>query len=181
MRLVPQSSAAASDVPAESDIDQRTSPDRRQQPTSPWAAFPPAGQRMACRRASEHWRPYFVDRFSSVMFIVILMLIIASIADAILTIQLIAAGAREINPLMDHLLDYGILPFLIGKYVLTVAGLPVLLIFKNYYLFGTRLRVGYLIPLAVALYAILIGYQLALMNGYFGSGLSTTTTLIVPL
>ena len=56
-----------------------------------------------------------------------------------------------------------------------------LLIFKNHYMFGTRLRVGHLIPLAVALYTILIGYQLALMEGYFESGLSITTTLIVPL
>ena len=168
MRLVPQSSVAASDVPAESDIDQRSQSDRRQKPTSPWAAFPPAGQRMAARRAGEHWRPYFVDRFSSAMFIVILMLIIASIVDAILTIQLIEAGAREINPLMDRLLDNGILVFLLVKYVLTVAGLPLLLIFQNHYLFGTRLRVGYLIPLAVALYAILIGYQLVLMHKYVG-------------
>ena len=168
MRLVPQSSVAASNVPAESDIDQRTQSDRRQKPTSAWAAFPPAGQRMACRRASEHGRPYFVDRFSSAMFIVILMLISASIVDAILTIQLIEAGAREINPLMDRLLDHGILPFLLVKYVLTVAGLPLLLIFQNHYMFGTRLRVGYLIPMAVALYAILIGYQLVLMHKYVG-------------
>ena len=172
MRLVPHISAAASDVPAESDIDQRTPSDRRQTPTSPWAAFPPAGQRMACRRASEHGRPYFVDRFSSAMFVVIVMLMIASIVDAILTIQLIDAGAREINPLMDRLLDYGILPFLLGKYMLTVAGLPLLLIFKNHYLFGTPVRVGYLIPMAVAMYLVLIGYQLALMHKHVG--LSTT-------
>ena len=168
MRLFPHISAAASDVPAESDIDQRSQSDRRQKPTSPWAAFPPAGQRMACRRASEHGRPYFVDRFSSGMFIVILTLIIASIIDAILTIQLIEAGAKEINPLMDRLLDHGILPFLLVKYVLTVAGLPLLLIFKNYYLFGTPVRVGYLIPIAVAMYLVLIGYQLALMHKYVG-------------
>jgi hypothetical protein len=168
MRLFPQSSAAASEAPTESDIDQRTQSDRRKTPTSPWSAFPPAGQRMANRRASEHSRPYFVDRFSSAMFIVILMLIIASIVDAILTIQLIDAGAAEINPLMDGLLDHGILPFLIGKYVLTVAGLPLLLIFQNHYLFGTRIRVRYLIPMAVVMYLVLIGHQLVLMHEYVG-------------
>ena len=168
MRLFPQMSAAASDVPAESDIDQRTPSDRRQTPTCAWDAFPPAGQRMTARRASEHGRPYFVDRFSSGMFIVILMLIIASIVDAILTIQLLDAGAKEVNPLMDRLLDHGILPFLFGKYVLTVVGLPLLLIFKNHHLFGTPVRVGYLIPMAVVLYLVLIGYQLVLMHKYVG-------------
>ena len=153
---------------AEPDIDKRLGSDRRKTPTRPWDAFPPAGQRMAARRASEHRRPYFVDRFSSAMFIVVLTLIVASIVDAILTIRLLEAGAKEINPLMDRLLDHGIRTFLLGKYVLTVGGLPLLLIFKNHYLFGTRIRVGYLIPMAVALYVVLIGYQLVLMQKYVG-------------
>ena len=58
---------------------------------------------------------------------------------------------------MNRLLEHGVLPFLLGKYLLTVIGLPVLLIFKNYYLFGTRVRVGYLIPLLVVLYASYLG------------------------
>ena len=45
-----------------------------------------------------------------------------------------------------------------------MVGLPLLLIFKNYYLFGTRFRVGYLIPLIVVMYLVLIGYQLVLMH-----------------
>ncbi len=123
---------------------------------------------MANRRAGEHRRRYFVDRFSPAMFTFVLMLLMASIVDAILTIQLIEAGATEINPLMDRLLDHGILAFVLGKYALTVAGLPLLLILKNFYLFGTRFRVGYLIPAIVVLYAILIGYQLLLMHRYVG-------------
>lgn len=155
---------AAFDGPAVHETERRQKSDRRKKPTSPWAAFSPAGQRVACRRAEEHRRPYFVDRFASSTFLVIMMLVVASLLDAILTIQLLGAGAQEVNPVMDGLLLYGIEPFLLGKYVLTVAGLPLLLIFKNHYLFGTRFRVGYLIPATVALYAVLIGYQLMLMQ-----------------
>jgi hypothetical protein len=168
VRLLPQMLTAASDVPPQSDIDKRLESDRRKTPTSAWDAFPPAGQRMAARRAGEHRQPYFVDRFSSAMFLAILTLILASIIDAILTIQLIESGANEINPLMARLLDHGMQTFLVGKYVLTVVGLPLLLIFKNHYLLGTRIRVGYLIPMAVALYAVLIGYQLVLTQQYVG-------------
>jgi hypothetical protein len=168
MRLLPQVPVAASEPPADLDGDRRAQSDRRETPTSPWGAFPPAGGRMRNRRASEHRQPYFVDRFSLVMFITVLMLASASIVDAVLTIQLIEAGAREINPLMAHLLDHGIEPFLLGKYLLTVAGLPLLLIFQNYYLFGTRVRVGYLVPMAVGLYLVLIAYQLVLMHKYGG-------------
>jgi hypothetical protein len=166
MRLFPQRAAAAPQTPTDTLSDRRTESDRRATPTSLWGAFPPAGRRLASRRAREHRRPYFVDRFSLVMFVTILLLVGASVLDAVLTIQLIEAGAREINPLMARLLDHGIEPFLLGKYLLTVAGLPLLLIFQNFYLFGTRLRVGYLLPMAVALYAVLIAYQLLLMHKY---------------
>ena len=92
------------------------------------------------------------------------MLLLASIVDAILTIHLLREGADEINPLMDGLLEHGIQPFLIIKYVLTAGGLPLLLIYQKHRLFGTRVCVGYLIPIAVAMYAVLIGYQLVLIH-----------------
>ena len=100
------------------------------------------------------------------MFIGVLALVTASLVDAVLTMQLLGAGGKEINPLMDHFLAYGAGAFMFGKYVLTVAGLPLLLIFKNHYLFGTRLRVGNLIPMVVALYMVLIVYQFALMHSH---------------
>lgn len=146
------------------DMERRVQPDRREQPTGPWTAFPLAGRRMHSRRSEEHRRFYFVDRFSPSMLLFVLMLLIASMTDAVLTIQLIEVGAQEINPLMHRLLGSGVMVFLMGKYVLTAVGLPLLLIFKNHYLFGSPVRVGHLIPVIVALYAILIGYQLCLMS-----------------
>jgi hypothetical protein len=153
---------------ADLDGNRRAESDRRQQPTSPWAAFPPAGRRLKMRRAAEHRRPYFTDRFSLGMFIGILALIVASLVDAALTVYILHRGGSEVNPLMSTLLDHGISAFVIGKYALTVAGLPFLLIFRNHYLFGTRLRIGYLIPVCVVLYAILIGYQIILIDNRVG-------------
>ncbi len=157
-----ESPAEATNPPGE----KRSQSDRRQRPTGVRGGFPPAGNRMRSRRADEHRNPYFVDRYTALMFAVVLMLIIASIVDAVLTIRLIEAGGSEINPLMGHLLSYGTLPFLLGKYLLTVVGLPLLVIFKNHYLFHTRFRVGYLIPALVLLYAVLISYQLVLIHNY---------------
>jgi len=149
-----------------SEVEKRQAADRRKKPTSPWDAFRPAGRRMVNRRAKEHRQSYYVDRFSAVTFIFIMLLLLASIADAYLTIHLMNAGAQEINPLMDNLLNRSVHHFLIGKYLLTVAGLPLLLIFQNHYLFGTRVRVRHLIPVAVGLYFLLIGYQLTLVQKY---------------
>jgi hypothetical protein len=154
--------------PAQTNDDRRCQPDRRSQPTSPWAAFLLTGRRLAPRRADERRQPHFVDRFSSVTFILVLTLLIASIIDAILTIELLRAGADELNPLMDHFLDYGIETFLSIKYVLTAGGIPLLLIFQHHQLFGTRIRVWHLLPAAVAMYAVLIAYQLVLLY-YYGA------------
>ncbi len=144
--------------------EHRSQSDRRKTPTSVWRAFLPNGRRLRSRRRHEHCRPYFVDRYSSAMFLGVVMLILATLIDAILTVQILRAGGEEVNPLMDRLLNHSLEAFVLGKYLLTVLGLPLLLIFKNHYLFGTRLRVGHLVPAAVALYGLLIAYQLVLMH-----------------
>jgi len=151
----------------ESGEDQRSSQDRRAWATSPWYAFCWKGRRARNRRASEHRQQYFVDRFSWLQLVWILSLLGFTVVDGMLTLQLLNDGYQEVNPLMDYLLGKGMLPFLLGKYTLTAAGLPLLLIFKNYYLFGTGFRVGYLIPVFVILYAILLGYQLFLLRLFF--------------
>jgi hypothetical protein len=148
----------------ESDDNLRGKPDRRRQPTPLWAVLGLNGRRMRCRRAAEHAQPYFVDRFPPVLLLAIMLLIFASILDGVITLQIIQAGGDEVNPVMDRLLDHGAEPFLLGKYLLTVAGLPLLLIFRNYFLFGTRLRVGHLIPVFVGLYAVLLTYQCCLIH-----------------
>jgi hypothetical protein len=155
--------------PAEAeDAERRSQSDRRRQPTSPWAAFPPAGLRTKNRRAEEHRQPYYTDRFSSVIFVAVLLLVIATLSDAGLTLYVICGGGGEANPLMGRLLEHGVQTFVIGKYLLTVVGLPVLLIFRNHYLFGTRLRVGHLLPICLALYAALIAYQIVLIEQRVG-------------
>jgi hypothetical protein len=168
MNLVEDHPDEASVPSADQGDDQRSQTDRRQKPTSPWDSFPPAGQRMGNRRMAEHRRPYFVDRFPTGMFVFILLLLIASLTDAVLTLLLLQVGGEEINPVMEYLLAHGLLAFLLGKYLLTVIGLPFLMIFSKHYLFGTRVRVGYLIPCTVVLYAVLIGYQLVLVENHLG-------------
>mgnify|MGYP007070719932 CR=1 FL=1 len=152
-------------VNPEVDQDRRQLADRRERPTSPLAALPPAGQRTRARRADEHCRPYYVDRFSALMLGLIVAMLAASFADAVLTIHLLGIGWYEANPVMACLLEYGVSWFFVGKYLLTAVGLPVLLVFKNHYLFGTRFRVGYVIPAILVFYLVLIAHQLHWIAG----------------
>lgn len=148
----------------EENSERRTVPDRRLLPTSPWAALVSGGQRSLNRRANEHLQHYFVDTYSAHTLFQVVLLLALSIVDAAITLLLIQTGCEEINPIMNHLLNYGLLTFLVGKYVLTASGIPLLLVFKNYYLFGTCFRVGYLIPVFIGMYVCLIGYQVCLFT-----------------
>lgn len=138
--------------------------DRRAHPTTMWACLKGTGKRRHARRTNEHLQHYFVDRFPSHTFLLIVLLLSLSTIDAAITLVLLDDGCEEINPLMNHLLTRGTSEFVMGKYVLTAGGTPLLLMFKNYYLFGTRFRVGYLIPLFVMLYLVLMGYQYILLS-----------------
>ncbi len=142
----------------------RARTDRRRRPTGPWDAFRPRGRRGRNRRADERREPYFVDRIDTPTFILAVLLLVLTIVDGAVTLLLLGAGCEEVNPAMGYLLSRGPLHFLLGKYALTTAGLPFLLIFRNFTLFRTRFRVGYLLPVFVGLYLILLGYQIALMS-----------------
>ncbi|HVC98348.1 MAG TPA: DUF5658 family protein [Pirellulales bacterium] len=144
--------------------ERRLGPDPRHEPTGIWDAVFSAGERMLNRRAVDRRLPYFVDRFPPTMMALILALLVLTVIDGVLTIELVDVDCQELNPLMCHFLTKGPLCFLFGKYVMTAAGLPVLLIFKNFPLFGTRFRVGYLVPVFVLLYAGLVGYQVQLLQ-----------------
>jgi hypothetical protein len=119
---------------------------------------------MANRRAEEEREPYFIDRFPAYLVASGVLMLILTIVDGVFTLWLLDAGCQEMNPAMGYLLGIGPTAFLLGKYALTAAFLPVSLVLNRCFLFGTRFRVGYLFPIFVALYLVLIGYQLVLLS-----------------
>ena len=64
---------------------------------------------------------------------------------------------------MASLLLRGHQAFLVGKYILTAAGVPFLVVYKNYPMFRSRFRIGFLLPIFVGMYIALIFYQARLL------------------
>ncbi len=139
--------------------------DRRRRPTGPCDAFRLRGRRARPRRVEERKEGYFTDQFDPVTFVMALMLLVMTVIDGTLTLLLLGIGCEEINPAMRYLLTQSPMHFIIGKYALTATGLPFLLIYRNFTLFGTPFRVGYLIPIFVGLYLVLLSYQVWLIVG----------------
>jgi Domain of unknown function (DUF5658) len=138
---------------------QRRQADRRNRPTSPLDAFRPSGRRVWPRRSEERLGAFFTDRFDAVTLAMVVTLLILTIADGVLTLELLDFNSEEVNPFMKHLLKRGPHAFLLGKYVLTAMGLPFIVVYKNYPMFGTRFRVGYLLLVFISLYLALLLHQ----------------------
>jgi hypothetical protein len=149
---------------SEHSIDDRPRTDRRQRPTGLWSAWRPGGRRRRLRREAESREAHFVDLIDPATFVLAILLLVLTLIDGAVTLILLETGCEEVNPAMDYLLHLGPLAFLMGKYVLTTACLPFLLIFRHFPLFQTRFRVGYLLPIFVGMYLILLGYQIVLMS-----------------
>jgi hypothetical protein len=163
MGRIDRANAVADEPPGPENV-RRSGADRRRRPTGPWDALRPGGRRAASRRVDDARGPFFVDRFPPRQRWQVVLLLICSLADATATLYLLGVGGQEANPAMGLLLRQGPRAFLVGKHLLTSAGLPVLLIFQHWPLFGSRLRVRHVLPALIALYAILLLYQLSLLS-----------------
>ena len=143
---------------------QRGSGDRRQVPTGPIDSLRGWGRRQQVRRGAEREGPFFTDRYDALTLAFIVGVLVLCIVDGVLTIELLGVNSEEANPVMRFLLDRGHLPFLVGKYVMTAAGLPFLVVYKNWPFFGTRFRAGFLLPVFLGLYIGLVAYQVHLLG-----------------
>jgi len=149
--------------PTEQDKNRIGSTARREKEGLPglWYLF--FGRRKEMRRDEDNRESYFLDHFSLRIFIVIIAIILLSLTDALLTLYLIRHGAAEVNPVMEHFLRYGPLPFLAAKYLLTTASIVLLLIYKNVYIFGTRIRAKYLFIVIFLIFASVVVWEMFLI------------------
>jgi Domain of unknown function (DUF5658) len=152
------------DSPGDSGTGARSMTDRRRRPTGPVAAFYPAGRRVRARRKADRQVLHFLDQFDVFSLAVIVAVLGLTLVDGVLTIELLDTNSEECNPLMGHLLTRGQTAFFVAKYLLTGTGLTFFLVYKNYPMFGTRFRVGFMSPIVLALYLALVAYQVALLR-----------------
>lgn len=138
--------------------------DRRKRRTRPWDALRSPARRQRHRRDEDLGAFSFVDRYDRSLGVMILLLLILTLTDGVLTMILIDLFCEEANPLMAVLIEQGPMTFVLGKYLMTAVCLPVLLVFQHYRMFGTWFRVRHFFPIFIALYLALLVYQIHLFR-----------------
>lgn len=142
----------------------RRKQNRRSKPTSPLTTASLFGKRKNIRREEDRLSQPYVDLYSFSSVLSVVVTLILSVTDAILTLKIISLGGSELNPFMDFFLQLGPSPFLIIKYLLTGTCLAIFLVHKNRVIFWGYLRVKSLLVFCLLLYFTLILYEMALLS-----------------
>ncbi len=143
--------------------ERRSGKDRRERPTSPFTLSSLFGARKHYRRKEDRKRHYFVDLYSPLVVSLLLSTMLLSLIDAFLTLRLLDANFRELNPIMDFFLEIGPTAFILVKWVLTSVGLLVLLVLKNVYFLRGKVKTAALLAVFPLLYLVLIVYELVMV------------------
>lgn len=115
-------------------VERRSITDRRKKSSISIRSLLFGGRRETIRRYEDRRKFFYVDRYSQFHFMAIILILFLSVVDAILTIVLINHGAYEVNPIMAYCLNVGPYTFLSIKYLLTCAGLILLLMLRNIFM-----------------------------------------------
>jgi hypothetical protein len=138
-------------------IEQRLVKDRRRRPTPMISRYLFIGSRRANRRLSDPQTRYYVDRPCLGLILIALAIIVLGGLDAFFTHELLKGSVIEWNPLMNFFLSLGWACCLFFKFVLTVAGLFVLLVHQNFF------KMQRIMGSVSFLYILLIAYEVVLL------------------
>jgi hypothetical protein len=105
-----------------------------------------------------------IEQHGPKTFAAILVIIMLSVVDAFLTLDLVHRGASELNPVMAFYLDQSPLMFFTVKYFLTWAAVVVILGIKDRTFLGTRLQGKSLFVFFIVILGLVVQWELLLLH-----------------
>lgn len=147
----------------EISFEHRQRPDRRRNKFKSVLCSFYMGRRRSVRRKEEEVLPFYTDVYEKWVGIIFISIILLSSLDAILTLRILGRGGKELNPVMDALLEIDDTVFFIGKLTLTLFSLLFVLIHINFKLVRLVPMRQVLVALFLA-YSCLIGYEGLLLS-----------------
>ena len=145
--------------------DRRSGKDRRKQMTS-WRRMIFFGKRENVRRKADREKLVWVDKYSPKLFIAILIVVVLSMTDAVLTLYLIKKGAREVNPIMAYCLSHGPSAFILIKYTLTCISVITLLILSNVFIMRLKMYTRTIFTYVIGVFSCVVLWELFLIYRY---------------
>jgi Domain of unknown function (DUF5658) len=141
-------------------FDKRIRKDRRRQPTPGLNRYILFGQRKGLRRRIDQEKGGYVDRYSSGLFFILVLIIGLNVLDALLTMMILELGGRELNPVVQSVMDLCGEKFWVWKFAVVSLSMVLLCLHSRFKrVMAVCIGSGF-IYLAVMLYQIfLIAHQ----------------------
>jgi hypothetical protein len=114
-------------------------------------------RRRETRRTSEG-EAIFTDYHHPWLFFLATSIMVLSALDAVFTLRLLDLGAIELNPVMDAVINKGVVTFALTKMSLTSFGI-LSLVYMAKSTFMERFRTGGILTIFFVFYAVLICYE----------------------
>ena len=141
----------------EEEKNRRSYVDRRKKPTLRWSWFTFFGRRRALRRKTDREKGGYVDRYSYILFFLLVLILGLNILDSLFTMMIIDLGGQEFNPLVRSFMELHGDMFWIWRFVIASIGLVLL------YLHRGLIMVRRMIIAIGSIYIVIVVYQMYLI------------------
>ncbi len=147
-------------------LERRSGQDRRENIRPAFKKLYFKGMRASARRTEDRQRIVALDLYHPSLFIGIMIVLCLSLLDALLTLILVAQGARELNPVMQYYLSHGPHVFLLVKYGLTAFSVLIIVLLKESFITRYRICTGMLLHVFTAFFGSVVIWEFYLLFVY---------------
>ena len=146
--------------------DRRSDSDRRCKGIAALKSLLTYRRRRTLRRASDRRGLVLLDYYHPSLLISIILVLVLSAIDALLTLFLMEHGAVELNPVMAFFIELGNLPFVIVKYTLTAFSVCIVVILNYFFFQHLKIFTRGLLHFFALGFALVIVWELVLTFRY---------------
>jgi hypothetical protein len=138
--------------------ENRRSPvDRRKKPTPHWSWFTFFGRRRTLRRKKDREKGGYADRYSYILFFLLVLILGLNIFDSLLTMMIIDLGGQAFNPLVRAFIELHGDMFWIWRFVIASIALMLLHFHRGF------IMVRRMIIAIGSIYMVIVVYQMYLI------------------
>jgi hypothetical protein len=141
----------------EEEKNRRSHVDRRKKPTPRWSRFTFFGRRRAFRRKTDQEKGGYVDRYSYILFFLLVLILGLNILDSLFTMMIIDLGGQEFNPLVRSFIELHGDMFWIWRFVIASVALILLYLHRGF------IMVRRMIIAIGSIYVVIMVYQIYLI------------------
>jgi len=143
--------------PMVEDSEKRGVKDRRKKPTSRWSWFTFLGRRRIFRRISDQEKAGYVDRYSPILFFLMVLILGLNILDSLFTMMILDLGGQEFNPFVRSFIELHGDMFWVWRFVIVSVALILLYLHRGF------IRVRRMIITIGLIYIVIVIYQMYLI------------------